>query len=103
VRETTEETGLTVKHPPDGPRLIHVDEHLGPDAHVHLDLRYLLFARADAQGAPGEAVENGAAVLRWVDDEELEAMADASLRRAVIALRSRAELDTSDRDGGVTR
>jgi 8-oxo-dGTP pyrophosphatase MutT (NUDIX family) len=89
LRETSEETGVDVRHPPAGPLLVHLDEHVGPDAHVHLDLRYLLHAHAGAPHAPGEAVENGAAVLRWVVDDELEALTDVSLRRAVAGLRAR--------------
>ncbi len=88
LRETSEETGVDAFHPASGPLLVHLDEHLGPDEHVHLDLRYLLFARAGGPHAPGEAVENGAAVLRWVVDDELEAFTDASLRRAVAGLRA---------------
>ena len=96
LRETREETGVAAVHPPSGPILVHLDEHLGPDAHVHLDLRFLLHARADAPHAPGEAVENGAAVLRWVVDDELEALTDLSLRRAVAGLRAREAESAAD-------
>ena len=34
LRETVEETGIAVAHPSDGPRIVHVDEHPGPDGHV---------------------------------------------------------------------
>jgi 8-oxo-dGTP pyrophosphatase MutT (NUDIX family) len=97
LRETREETGVAAVHPPSGPILVHLDEHLGPDAHVHLDLRFLLHARADAPHAPGEAVENGAAVLRWVVDDELEALTDLSLRRAVAGLRAREAESAAER------
>lgn len=41
VRETTEETGLLVRHL-DPVELFHVDVHPGPKGHTHYDLRYVL-------------------------------------------------------------
>jgi 8-oxo-dGTP pyrophosphatase MutT (NUDIX family) len=87
-RETVEETGVLAAHPSGGPVLVHVDEHVGPDGHLHLDLRYLLATDPRAVAGDGEAVANGRAVLRWVDEAALEELADSSLRRAVAALRS---------------
>ena len=89
LREALEETGTAVAHPADGPLVVHVDEHPGPDGHVHLDLRYLLLADRDAERlGPGEAGRAGAegAELRWADADELPRVADRSLLRAVRAL-----------------
>ena len=44
IRECVEETGLAVAHPASGPMLIHVDVHQAAEDHVHLDLRYLVWA-----------------------------------------------------------
>ncbi len=88
LRETLEETGLTVRHPSSGPRILHLDEHPGPDGHVHLDLRYLLLTDDEALpvGA-GEATGAGpGATLRWALRAEVAALADLSLVRAVTAL-----------------
>ncbi len=74
LRETSEETGLQVRHPDTGPRLVHLDVHqAGP--HVHLDVRYLLLAE-DADPAPpaGESQQ-----VRWFAFEDAIAMADAAL------------------------
>lgn len=58
VRETREETGLTVAHQGGTPRLTHVDVHLGPRGHTHLDLRYLLDGGdADPSPPPDESQE----------------------------------------------
>lgn len=51
LRETQEETGIAVRHPSDGPRLLHLDAHpAGP--HFHLDLRYLLLSGDDDPAPP---------------------------------------------------
>ena len=74
LRETAEETGLPVHHPPDGPLLVHLDAHRA-NAHFHLDLRYLLLCD-DAEPAPadGESQE-----VRWIGLAEAIAIADAGL------------------------
>src|SRR5271169_5069540 len=36
LRESEEETGLSLRHPDSGPRLVHVDVHPAADGHVHL-------------------------------------------------------------------
>ena len=73
-RETAEETGLPVRHPPGGPRLVHLDAHPAK-THYHLDLRYLLLCD-DAEPAPaaGESQE-----VRWFGLAEATSMADAGL------------------------
>lgn len=88
VRETVEETGIAVTHPPTGPRVIHLDEHEGPDGHIHLDLRYLL--QADREASPLTSGERSGdaqgSVLRWVDLADVASESDRSLGRAVAAL-----------------
>jgi 8-oxo-dGTP pyrophosphatase MutT (NUDIX family) len=73
-RETAEETGLPVRHPPSGPRLVHLDAHPA-NAHFHLDLRYLLLCD-DAEPAPaaGESQD-----VRWFDLDAAISMADEGL------------------------
>ena len=74
LRETHEETGLQVRHPDGGPRLVHLDVHpAGP--HVHLDVRYLLVSD-DAEPAPpaGESQQ-----VRWFTLGDAIALADAGL------------------------
>ncbi|MTV27655.1 NUDIX domain-containing protein [Nitriliruptoraceae bacterium ZYF776] len=80
VRETREETGLVARHPDAGPRLVHVDLHEGPRGHVHLDVRYLLFADTQAGFAPeaGESPD-----VAWCSPQEAAARSDASLATAV--------------------
>ncbi len=85
LRETAEETGLEPSHPRHGAVLLHVDEHPGPDRHVHLDLRYLLHADPARAVGAGEDTGDGGAELRWVATDELGDV-DVSLRRAVRAL-----------------
>jgi 8-oxo-dGTP pyrophosphatase MutT (NUDIX family) len=57
LRETTEETGMRVAHPPAGATLVHVDVHPGPHGHTHLDLRYLLSSDDDPAPPPHESQE----------------------------------------------
>jgi 8-oxo-dGTP pyrophosphatase MutT (NUDIX family) len=74
LRETHEETGLPVRHPDGGPRLVHLDVHpAGP--HVHLDVRYLLITE-DAEPAPppGESQD-----VRWFTLDDAIAIADEAL------------------------
>lgn len=74
LRETREETGLPVRHPADGQRLIHLDAHPA-GAHVHLDLRYLLLSE-DAEPSPpaGESQD-----VRWFTLAEAIDVADDAL------------------------
>ena len=89
VRETVEETGVAVAHPPAGPLVVHLDEHPGPDGHVHLDVRYLLLAdRSASRIGDGEATGVGPGpTLRWAAPSDVEREADRSLGRAMTALR----------------
>ncbi len=89
LRETREETGVAVRHPTSGPHIVHLDEHPGPDDHVHLDLRYLLVAERTApMVGEGEATGEGpGASLRWAELHDVASLSDRSLARAVVALR----------------
>jgi 8-oxo-dGTP pyrophosphatase MutT (NUDIX family) len=82
LRETVEETGIGVAHPPAGPRLIHVDVHEGGRGHVHLDVRYLLDAPIGSSFAPaaGESAD-----LAWCSIAEVTARGDRSVVQAVRA------------------
>ncbi len=74
LRETQEETGLQVRHPRGGPRLLHLDAHpAGP--HFHLDLRYLLEAAdEDPAPPPGESQQ-----VRWFTLADAMQVADDAL------------------------
>jgi 8-oxo-dGTP pyrophosphatase MutT (NUDIX family) len=87
LRETAEESGLTASHPSDGgPTVIHVDVHEGPRGHVHLDVRYLLYAAADAplRPSPGESPDVG-----WFTPEQATELGDVSLVAALDAALTR--------------
>lgn len=81
-REASEETGLDVSFPADGPRLVHVDVHAGPRKHIHLDLRYVLEA-PDVTPAPppGESQD-----VRWFPWYKAIAMAEPGLEGVLRAL-----------------
>jgi len=64
LRECVEETGLPVCHPPGGPTLAHLDVHTAARGHVHLDLRYLVFA-PDLRPAPGPGESQEVAWFSW--------------------------------------
>lgn len=66
VRECAEETGLCVHHPPGGPTLVHVDVHPAANGHVHLDLRYLVWA-PDEEPVPGPGESRDVAWFSWED------------------------------------
>jgi 8-oxo-dGTP pyrophosphatase MutT (NUDIX family) len=95
AREATEELGLDVRHPTEGPRLIHLDVHEAALGHTHLDLRYLLFGSPDdPHPPPGESPE-----ARWFDWEEATAMADEALLSGLVIARS--EWDAAKDEEGV--
>jgi len=83
LRESEEETGLTLRHPAGGPRLVHVDVHPAADGHTHLDLRYLLLA-PDDDPSP---LEGESPLARWYSWDEAMALADDGLRGALEAVR----------------
>jgi 8-oxo-dGTP pyrophosphatase MutT (NUDIX family) len=83
LRETAEETGLAVRHPSGGPRMVHLDVHPAAGDHVHLDLRYLLEAPDEYPvPGPGESQE-----VRWFSWDEAIAAADEALVDALVRLR----------------
>jgi 8-oxo-dGTP pyrophosphatase MutT (NUDIX family) len=87
LREATEELGLDVAHPADGPRLLHLDVHEAAYGHLHLDLRYLLLgADDDPHPPPGESPE-----ARWYSWDEALAAADVGLVDALPVARAAAE------------
>ena len=90
-REAEEETGLSLSHPADGPRLIHLDVHDAAKGHEHLDLRYLLLAedrRPDPP--PGESPE-----ARWYSWDEALQVADDALVGALEVARRHCAADSS--------
>jgi 8-oxo-dGTP pyrophosphatase MutT (NUDIX family) len=83
-REAEEELGLVVRHPEDGPRLLHIDVHAAALGHTHLDLRYLLIGSdADPAPPPGESPE-----ARWFSWDEAARMADEALAPGLLLARA---------------
>jgi 8-oxo-dGTP pyrophosphatase MutT (NUDIX family) len=79
LRESQEETGLALAHPPGGPLFIHLDVHQAAGGHTHLDLRYLLLGPdLDPDPPPGESPD-----ARWYAWPEAEAAADEALAGAL--------------------
>lgn len=76
LRESVEETGLDLDHPPGGPSLVHLDVHPAAEDHTHLDLRYVLLAGTDEDPHPqlGESQQ-----ARWYGWAEAERVADPAL------------------------
>jgi 8-oxo-dGTP pyrophosphatase MutT (NUDIX family) len=88
LRESEEETGLALRHPSEGPRLIHVDVHQAARGHTHLDLRYLLLAPdEDPAPPPGESPH-----ARWYDWDEAVDLADDALAGALVVARRQPEV-----------
>ncbi len=83
LREATEETGLSVRHPAAGPALVHVDVHPGPRGHTHLDVRFLLENGGDEPDPPTHESQD----VRWFAWDEALAIADPGLIGALEALR----------------
>ena len=81
VREAVEETGLPVTLVSD--ELIHVDVHLGPKGHTHLDLRYLCTAPPDD---PSPAANESPHTF-WFSWAKAIALADDGLRGLLVARR----------------
>jgi 8-oxo-dGTP pyrophosphatase MutT (NUDIX family) len=78
LRETREETGLEVIHPPQ-PTLFHVDVHPGPRGHTHYDLRYVVLARpVDPTPPPTESPD-----VFWFSFDEAQTRCEPSLLPAI--------------------
>lgn len=82
LREANEELGISVRHPVEGPRMVHLDVHDGGRGHLHLDLRYLLLAAEGANFAPGEGESQD---VRWVPVADIDDWGDASVADGVRA------------------
>ncbi len=95
-REAEEETGLVLRHPRGGPVLVHVDVHGAADAHVHLDVRYLLFGPdEDPAPPPGESQD-----VAWFTWEEAVGLADEALVGALRSTRRLIAAGSVDVPGG---
>jgi len=84
MRESFEETGLPLSHPPGGPRFINLDVHEAAQGHIHLDVRYLLVAD-DVEPAP---LPGESPAVRWFDWDEAQAIADDGLAGALEVARN---------------
>lgn len=91
LRESEEETGLSLAHPRTGPRLLHVDVHQAARGHTHLDLRYLLIG-SDVEPSPpaGESP-----LARWFTWSEALERADEALVGALRAALHQPEVSSS--------
>jgi 8-oxo-dGTP pyrophosphatase MutT (NUDIX family) len=97
LRESQEETGLVLRHPDGGHRLIHMDVHDAAKGHTHLDLRYLLRAPdEDPSPPPGESPE-----ARWYTWDEALAVADPALVGALHVARRQPEATAESGDDGL--
>ena len=88
LRESEEETGLKLTHPPGGPRLLNVDVLPAADGHTHLDMRYLLLG-PDAEPSPpaGESPH-----ARWFTWPEALDRSDVALVGALRAAQRQPEV-----------
>lgn len=82
VRETREETGLTINHPGARPLLAHVDVHDVDAAHRHLDLRFVGIADSDTPLDPEDGESRD---IAWFDVDGAFDIADASCQAAIRA------------------
>ncbi|MGD0881662.1 MAG: NUDIX domain-containing protein [Acidimicrobiales bacterium] len=95
-REAEEETGLVLSHLRGGPVMVHVDVHGAADAHVHLDIRYLLSGPdEDPAPPPGESQE-----VAWFTWDEAAALADEALAGALRSTRRLIAAGSVDVPGG---
>jgi len=84
VRETREETGVAVHHPPTGPLLVHADVHEAARSHIHLDLRFLVLAPDDDEPRPPPEESQQ---VQWFSWDDVFTVGDASLHGALVAAR----------------
>lgn len=94
LRESEEETGLSLGHPAAGPRLLHVDVHPAADGHTHLDLRYLLLGPdAEPSPPPGESPH-----ARWFSWPQALERSDVALAGALRAAQRQPEVASTEAD-----
>lgn len=75
LRESREETGLAIRHPSGGARLVHIDAHAGGKGHRHYDFRYVLQGLAQApRPRLGESQQ-----VQWCGLQQAIALADDGL------------------------
>jgi 8-oxo-dGTP pyrophosphatase MutT (NUDIX family) len=79
LRESEEETGLTLTHPSGGPRLLHVDVHLAANGHTHLDMRYMLLGPDKEPSPPPDESPH----VRWFSWADAFGMSDDALAGAL--------------------
>jgi len=97
LRESVEETGLTLEHAHGDPVLVHVDVHEGGRGHTHLDLRYLIVAGDEDPHPPeGESQEIG-----WFSWDEARLRTDPGLAGALAALQPASLLGVRIREAHV--
>lgn len=90
LRESEEETGLTLAHPGNGPRLLHVDVHEAARGHTHLDLRYLLLGPDEEPSPPaGESP-----LAKWFSWPDAFGIADEALTGALRAAQRQPETES---------
>lgn len=81
VRETAEETGVSVDHPASGPVLLNVDVHVTVNGHTHYDLAYLTVSSGQDPAPPeGESPDVG-----WFDLDEAVTLTDDVCRQLIVA------------------
>jgi 8-oxo-dGTP pyrophosphatase MutT (NUDIX family) len=92
LRETTEETGLLVRHVAPV-TLFHVDVHPGPKGHTHYDLRYVVLAEPHDPRPP----EHESPEVEWFDLDVAPERAEPELAAAIRKLaRSRGVFGVKD-------
>ena len=75
LRESREETGLPIRHPSGGARLVHIDAHDGGRGHRHYDFRYVLWGMGTTPTpALGESQQ-----VRWCTPTDALSLADSGL------------------------
>ena len=82
-RESEEETGLALDHPAGGPVLLHVDVHEAADAHIHLDIRFLLLGPDEDPAPPPDESQD----VAWFSWNKARALSDEALAGALQSAR----------------
>lgn len=82
-RESEEETGLALDHPTGGPVLLHLDVHEAADAHMHLDIRFLLWGPDEDPAPPPDESQD----VAWFSWNKARALSDEALAGALQSAR----------------